>query len=276
MAQTSFDIEGHRGCRGLYPENTIPAFIHAVKFGVNTLELDIIVSKDGKLVVSHDPYMNASICTKPDGNPVNADEADKYRIYDMTYDDIRKFDCGVRGNPKFPDQIKMPAYKPLLSEVIDSVEAYVHEHHLPAVHYNIETKSTEKGDGIYNPKPDVFVKLFYTMIQSKGIKDKCILQSFDIRTLQEMKKLDSSFTTAYLIEHVDGLSKNLQRLGFKPDIYSPHYLMVNKKMVKECHVLGIKVIPWTVNSEKKMKQLKALGVDGLISDYPDRAIRVFR
>lgn len=274
-AQT-FDIEGHRGCRGLYPENTIPAFIHAVQLGVNTLEMDIVVSKDGKLVVSHDPVMNDVICLKPDGTPVTSDEADKFKIYTLTYDEIKVFDCGSRGNPKFPDQVKMKVSKPLLADVIDTVERYVKEHNLPAVHYNIETKSTVKGDDINHPRPAIFTKLFYDLVLSKGIKDRVIMQSFDIRTLQEMHKIDAGFTTALLIESLDGVDKQLSDLDFKPTIYSPHYLMTTKKLVSKCHSLGIKVIPWTVNDDKKMRSLKKIGVDGLISDYPDRAIKALR
>ena len=275
-SQSTFDIEGHRGCRGLYPENTITAFIEAVKLGVNTLEMDIIISKDGKVVISHDPFMNSVICTAPDGKPVAAADEQKYKIYNLTYDEIKKFDCGLRGNPKFPDQKKVAVHKPLLSEVIDSVEKYVADHHLPAVHYNIETKSTIEGDDVNHPKPKIFTQMFYDIIKQKGVIKKCILQSFDVRTLQEMKKIDSTVTTAYLVENLDGLDKNLKKLGFNPDIYSPYYMLVNKKMIHKCHHLNIKVLPWTVNDEKEMLKLKKMNVDGLISDYPDRLIKVLR
>ena len=276
MAQNNFDIEGHRGCRGLYPENTIPAFINAVKLGVNTLEMDIIVSKDGQLVISHDPFMNDVICTNPDGTPVTADQEDKLKIYNLTYAEIKKFDVGMRPNPKFPNQVKMPVYKPRLVDVIDTVEKYVKEHNLPPVHYNIETKSTLKGDDVNHPKPYIFTKMFYDVIKSKGVISKCILQSFDPRTLQEMRKMDSTVTTALLVANLDGLDKNLQILGFNPTIYSPYYKLVNKAMIKKCHAMHIKVLPWTVNDEKTMLKLKRWGVDGLISDYPDREIKVLR
>ena len=275
-AQTNFDIEGHRGCRGLYPENTIPAFINAVKLGVTTLEMDIIVSKDGQLVISHDPYMNDVICTKPDGTPVTAEEQDKYKLYEMTYEQIKQFDCGSRGNSRFPDQVKMKVCKPRLADVIDTVEKYVKENHLPPVHYNIETKSTVKGDDVYHPKTAAFTKLFYDLIRSKGVAERCILQSFDVRTLQEMHKMDTSIVTALLIENLDGLDKNLKTLGFTPTIYSPNFALVNKKLVARCHALGIKILPWTVNDEKKMLALEKLGVDGMISDYPDRLTKVVK
>ncbi len=276
FSQSTFDIEGHRGCRGLYPENTIVAFIHAVKLGVNTLEMDMQISKDGKIVVSHDAFMGANICTSPDGKPVEAADESKYKIYTLTYDEIKKFDCGIRGNAKFPEQQKVATVKPLLSEVIDTVEKYIKTHNLPPVMYNIETKSTVAGDDINHPKPAVFAKMVYDLIKQKGVINKCIIQSFDPRTLQEMHKIDPTITTALLVENLKGLKGNLKELGFNPTIYSPNYMLVNKKLIRACHRLHIKVLPWTVNDEKKMVELKEMGVDGLISDYPDREIKVLR
>jgi glycerophosphoryl diester phosphodiesterase len=220
--------------------------------------------------------MNDVICSNPDGTPVTAEQTDKLKIYTLTYDEIKKYDCGMRPNPKFPDQVKMHVYKPRLVDVIDSVEKYIKDHNLPPVHYNIETKSTVKGDDINHPKPAIFTKLFYDVIKSKGVADKCILQSFDPRTLQVIHRVDPTVATALLVENLDGLDKNLQVLGFNPTIYSPEYLLVNKKLIAKCHALGIKVLPWTVNDEKKMVSLKKSGVDGLISDYPDRLIKVLR
>ena len=220
--------------------------------------------------------MNDVICTNPDGTPVTKEQEDKLKIYNLTYDEIKKFDVGLRPNPQFPNQVKMAVYKPRLVDVIDTVEKYVKEHQLPPVHYNIETKSTLKGDDVNHPKPYIFTKLFYDVIKSKGVIGKSILQSFDPRTLQEMKKMDSTVTTALLVANLDGLDKNLEILGFHPTIYSPYYKLVTKAMIKKCHEMGIKVLPWTVNDEKTMVKLKRWGVDGLISDYPDREIKALR
>jgi glycerophosphoryl diester phosphodiesterase len=271
-AQTTFDIEGHRGCRGLYPENTIVAFLEAVRLGVNTLEMDVVVSKDGKLVVSHDPTLNPDICSGADGKPVSAG----IRIYNLTYDEIKKFDCGSRGNPKFPDQKKVAAFKPLLSDVIDSVEKYILQNHLPAVQYNIETKSTPEGDDVEHPKPAVFSKMLYDLLKQKNVLSKCIIQSFDPRTLQEIKKMDASVKLALLVFNAEGFEGNIKTLGFNPNIYSPNFILVNKKLIQKCHQQNIQIIPWTVNEEKKMMKMKALGVDGIITDYPDKAISVLR
>lgn len=255
------------------PENTIPAFIKAVELGATTLEMDVLVTRDGQLVVSHDPVLNDVIMTKPDGTPVTAEEAKKLRIFDMPYSEIKKYDAGLRGNPKFPQQQKMAVYKPLLKTVIDSVEKYVKAHKLPPVYYNIETKSTKDGDDVLNPKPNVFAQALYDVIADKKVVPRCIIQSFDPRTLQEIKKIDANITTALLVANLNGFDKNIAALGFPPAIYSPEYHLVNKKLIAKCHALNIKVVPWTVNDEKAMRKVKALGADGLITDYPDRAIK---
>ena len=122
--KNSFDKEGHRGCRGLMPENTIPAFIKAVDLNVTTLEMDAMITKDKKVIISHDPYFNHDITTKPDGSYLNPAEEKSYTLYNMNYEDVLKYDVGMKPNPHFPQQQKLPAVKPLLSSVIDSVEAY--------------------------------------------------------------------------------------------------------------------------------------------------------
>ncbi len=272
MAQTAFDIEGHRGCRGLYPENTIPAFIEALNLGVNTLEMDVVVSKDGQLVVSHDPYINCDICLYCE-NMRGKKEAN---IYKLNYEDIKKIDCGSKVNPKFPEQKKMFAVKPLLTDVIDEVEKYIKANNLPPVQYNIETKSTPAGDDVEHPKPDVFAKMLYDVLKQKGILNRSIIQSFDPRTLQVIHKTDTGVRLALLVLDADGLKKNLKTLGFTPAIYSPNFILVNKKLVQQCHKAKMQIIPWTINEEDKMLKLQSLGVDGLITDYPDRAIKVLR
>ncbi|MCW5907095.1 MAG: glycerophosphodiester phosphodiesterase [Chitinophagales bacterium] len=275
FAQSVYDIQGHRGCRGLYPENSIIGFIEAVKLGVNTLELDVVVSKDNQLVVSHEPWMSASFCFTSDGKSIE-DNKEKYNIYQLTYEQIKQFDCGINGNSKFPEQKKISTTKPLLSEVIDAVEKYISANNLPPVYYNIETKSTPEGDNKFHPAPAEFSLLLYNLLQQKDILHRCIVQSFDPRTLQILKQKDENIVLALLVANADGFEHNITRLGFTPQIYSPNFLLVNKKLINNCHQKGIKVIPWTVNEEKKMLQLKKMGTDGVITDHPDRAIKVLR
>ena len=266
------DIQGHRGARGLYPENTITGFIEAVKLGVTTLEMDVVVSMDSALVVSHEPWMNDLFCMDPSGQLLGKNSKQQYNLYKMNYAEIVQFDCGKLGNAKFPFQKHLPEHKPLLSEVISTVERYIQTNKLPKVNFNIETKSEPAGDGIYNPDPKTFVRLLYDMLNHHQILQQTIVQSFDVRTLQEMKKTDASIRTALLVENVDGLNANLDKLGFLPTIYSPDFNLVNEELIAEVHKRQIKIIPWTVNRTKDMKTLVDAGVDGFITDYPDSAV----
>ena len=267
----NFDVQGHRGCRGLLPENTIPAFIKAIDLGVTTLEMDVVFTKDLQAIVSHEPFFNHEITTKPNGTFVTEAEEKSLNIYTMNYDEVAKYDVGMKPHPRFTAQEKIKASKPLLSAVIDSAEAYTKKNNLPAIHYNIETKTKAKTDEIFHPKPDVFVKLLVQVLQEKNILDRVTIQSFDIRTLQYLHQQYPTIQTAYLFEppSLESLESRLNKLGFMPTIYSPAYELVNEKMIAECHSKNIKLIPWTVNEITKMEHLISLGVDGLITDYPN-------
>lgn len=268
-AQTNFDKEGHRGCRGLMPENTIPAMKEALRLGVNTLEMDVHFSKDKQALISHDPYFSSKITLKPDGSEISADEEKNYELYDMNYAEIRKFDVGSKYYPEFPQQRKFKTYKPLLSELIDSVEAFVAENHLPLPQYNIETKTTLEGDKVLHPAPEEFVKLMMDVILSKHIEKRVIIQSFDPRTLEIIHRDYPTIRTAWLVANPKSCEENLQTLTFTPTILSPYFLMVNQHMIELCHSKNILVIPWTVDSVDEIKRLKSLHVDGIISDYPN-------
>ncbi|HVU56867.1 MAG TPA: glycerophosphodiester phosphodiesterase family protein [Puia sp.] len=274
-AQSKPDLQAHRGGRGLMPENSIPAMLHAVALGARTLELDCVISSDGQVVVSHDLFMNADIMSNPDGSTFPKDREKSLTLYKMTYKEIAGYTEGGRPYPKFPEQAAIVTHKPLLVDLIDSVEAYVKEHHLKPVYYNMETKSSPAGDDIYHPKPERFVELLMGVIQSKGIASRVTIQSFDPRTLQVLHRMDAGMVTALLVENKDGFAKNIERLGFTPTIYSPNYLLVNAELVKEAHDRKVAVLPWTVDEEKDMKMLADMGVDGIISDYPDRLVKLF-
>lgn len=265
-----FDKEGHRGCRGLMPENTVPAMKKAIDLGVNTLEMDVVISKDKQVVLSHDAYLNHQFSLTPDGKEFTKDDEQRYILYQMDYAEIRKFDVGSKGNPGFPRQQRIKAYKPLLGELIDSVEQYVAQKSAQPIRYNIETKSVEGHDGEWQPAPEEFVDLLVAVLKAKKITDRVVIQSFDKRTLQVLHKKYPDIKTAYLIgEDKLGLDGNLAALGFTPFIYSPHYKLVNAQLVQSCKEKGLKLIPWTPNTSTEIAQLKALGVDGIITDYPD-------
>ncbi|MGB3948751.1 MAG: glycerophosphodiester phosphodiesterase [Bacteroidia bacterium] len=271
MTTNDFDKQGHRGCRGLMPENTIPAFKKAIDLGVNTLEMDVVITKDNQVILSHEPFFNHEITTKPDGKHVEENEEKSLNIYQMTYEETQKYDVGLKPHPRFTKQEKLAAHKPKLADVIDSAEAYAQRMGLAAMQYNIETKTMPERDSIYHPKPAEFVELLIAVIKEKKIEDRVIIQSFDIRTLQYLHNKYPNIKTAYLFEPPSdkSLTERLALLGFKPTIYSPAYETLTAEVIKECKDAGIKVIPWTVNEVSAMNELKKMGVDGIISDYPD-------
>lgn len=271
----NFDIEGHRGCRGLMPENSIPAFLKAVELGVNTLELDVVVSQDRQLVVSHDHFFAADFTLDPEGKRILPEQQTEHNLFRMNYAEIKKYDVGSIGNPKFPEQAKVKTYKPLLSEVFKETQKYIKEHRLPQVRYNVETKSAPAGDNINHPAPAVFARLLYDEIIKNKMQQHVTIQSFDVRTLQEFKKYPVKLPLGLLVENQDGVQRNIERLGFQPDVYSPHFRLVDEQTVTYCREKGIKIVPWTINEISDLERMKKFDLDGVITDYPDRALKVF-
>lgn len=265
-----FDWQGHRGARGLLPENSIPAFLKAVDLGVSTLELDVVVSKDQQLIISHEPFFSHIICLDQQGQAIDSAQELSLNIYEYTAAEIQAFDCGSVGHPGFPEQQKMKVYKPTLEQAIQAVEKYIQENNRAPVNYNIETKSSPEGDDVYHPQPAKFAELLHNSLKSLGILERVFIQSFDIRTLQAFKKLDEGVPLVLLVGNEESLADNIQRLGFTPSVYSPFYQRLTWNEIQEAHQLGMKVIPWTVNEIKDMRRLREMGVDGIISDYPDR------
>ncbi len=265
-----FDREGHRGCRGLMPENTIPAMLHALELGVTTLEMDISFSKDKKALLSHEPFFNHEITTKPDGSFIEEKEERNYNLYTMNYDSIVKYDVGLKSHPRFAQQQKIKAVKPLLADLFKTVKQYMITAKRPFPFFNIETKTLPATDNIYHPAPAEFVDLLMKIITDEQMESYVIIQSFDYRTLKYLHKNYPKIKTALLIDEGEQIPVPLYRdLEFFPDILSPHFSFVNAQMIAQLHFHNIKVIPWTVNDKLKITQLKALGVDGIISDYPN-------
>jgi len=264
----TFDTEAHRGGRGLMPENTIAAMIHGIDLGVTTIEMDCHITKDNQVIVSHDDALNPAHMLKPDGSELEPKSEKQYILYQMTYAEISKYDIGTKYYDAFPEQKKQKAHIPLLSDLIDSVQAHIKVTGKKQVFYNIETKSSAKGDGKLQPEPEVFVRLLMEQIEKKGITPWVIIQSFDVRTLEVLNKKYPHVKTSYLVSK-NNLESNLQKISFTPTVYSPHYKLVDADLVKQCHEKGMKIIPWTPNTKEEIDQLKAFGVDGIISDYPN-------
>ena len=269
-SNAQIDIQGHRGCRGLYPENSIPAFQKALDLGVTTLELDLVISKDKKVVVSHDPFMNHEIALDVLGNAISEANEKSYKLYEMTYDSIMKYDCGSKPNPKFPKQQKMKVHKPLLEEVIDLAE----EQSQHTIKYNIEIKSLPEWDGIFTPKVEEFVALVVQVINAKSIANRTTLQSFDVRALEEIRRVVPQIKTSLLVDENESINRKLRSLSFRPEIVSPYFELLTEGKVKRLHKKHMKVIPWTLNDERNIQDMIDYKVDGIISDYPDKVIQL--
>ena len=267
----TFDLQGHRGARGVRPENSIPGFILALDSGVTTVELDLAVTKDKQIVVSHEPWMSSSICLKPDGSAIPPKEEKSFNLYEMGYDEIKTFDCGLKGNEKFPEQVKIATPKPLLRDVIVAVEHHIKNYGLYEVDYNIEIKSSPSGDNKFHPRPEVFSDLVYNLIDQYLPLERVVIQSFDFRVLKYWHEKYPDIRLSALVENTNGVDANLRSLGFNPSVYSPHYKLLTKQAIDHLHQLKIRVIPWTVNDIEDMKRMLEWKVDGFITDYPNRA-----
>lgn len=266
-----FDLEGHRGSRGLAPENTYPAFIEGIKNGVSTLEMDVVITKDKQVLVSHDLWMNKVFCLNKNGEPFAKQQRFKYRIYNMTYQEVKKYDCGSLFRPDFPNQKLQLVHKPLLREVIAQVESYINEHQLTPIHYNIEIKSMRFTKGIFHPRYDIFTDLVVTDLRSLGIINRVTLQCFDTRVLNYLNDVYPEFRISFLVENLKNFQKNMEKLNFIPQVYSPDHRLVHHSLIHQAHAKDMHVIPWTVNTAHEMNRLIDLGVDGFITDYPNIA-----
>jgi glycerophosphoryl diester phosphodiesterase len=265
-----FDLQGHRGARGIRPENTIPAFIAALDTGVTTVELDLVITKDKQIILSHEPWISQTICYPPKGLSFSKDEK-KFNIYQINYDEIQKIDCGSKGNDNFPEQLKMKVSKPLLSDVITAIESHIRNHTLYEVDYNIEIKSTKQSDNKFHPSPSEFSDLVYSLLEQYLPLDRVVIQSFDVRVLKYWHEKYPTVRLAALVENSKSIDSNLSELGFKPSIYSPYFKLITKNHVQYLQQQKIRVIPWTVNEISDMKKIREMGVDGFITDYPNRA-----
>lgn len=263
-------VQGHRGARGHWPENTIEGCQQSVVSGVRVLEIDLVVSGDRQVLVSHEAWFNPAICVDPKGKKIESPKAKENRLFNMPYDSIRSYDCGCKGHPDFPKQIAVSAHKPLLLDLIREVDAIALANDLSLPLYNLEIKCLKSGDNKIHPAPAEFAGLVNEAIQQSGIKDRLLVQSFDKRVLREVKKLDESLKIGLLVVDPRHIRKQIKALGFTPDFYNPWYRMLRPKTIRIAHERSVRVVVWTVNKPKKIDKMIEMGVDGIISDYPER------
>ena len=275
-AQTKVSIEGHRGARGHLPENTIPSFLLAIDLGADTLEMDVVITKDKRVLVSHEPWFHHAISLDPKGKRIPRETEREHNIFQMTYVETRKYDVGSIGNFGFPDQKPMKVHKPLMTDVFKAVEEFVKDKRFAPIRYNIEIKSGLQGDGTFHPAPAEFAQLVLADVKKFGLEKRVIIQSFDVRPLHELKRTAPDLPLALLVGGNEDPVGKLESLTFVPDTLSPHFSRVNEKLVEFCREKGMKLVPWTVNAIEDLERISKFDIDGIITDYPDRAVKVFR
>lgn len=286
----SLDLQGHRGARGLMPENTLPAFAHALSLGVATLELDCAITKDGVVVVSHDPMLNPDITRGPDGKWL---EQEGPPIWHLTFEELERYDVG-RVKPssaygkRFPRQQSVDGTRiPRLADVF----ALARKAGNAAVRFNIETKISPVAPN-ETTSPEEFTRELISAVRAAGMAARTAIQSFDWRTLQIVQREAPEIPTVYLTArqnfmdniqadkpespwtasfHVSQFGGSIPRMikAAGGAVWSPYYGEATRESVKEAQDLGLKVVVWTVNSATDMRRMIELGVDGIISDYPD-------
>lgn len=294
-AAPALDLQGHRGARGLLPENTLPAFAKALEIGVTTLELDTAVTRDGVIVVSHDATLNPDITRGHDGQWIQRKDIS---IHDLTWSELQQYDVG-RIKPdsayaaRFPLQLPVDGTRmPRLIDVFAQVRRSGNE----LVRFNIETKISPEHPQRTLP-PEAFARALIALVRAEKLESRVTIQSFDWRSLQVVQREAPQIATVYLSAqqpwqdniraggetspwtagfHISRYGGSLPQLvkaaGGK--VWSPYYGEITVETVREAHRLGLKVVVWTVNDPGDIARMLDLGVDGIISDYPDRLRRV--
>lgn len=261
------DVQGHRGARAVLPENSLPALKHALELGVDTLEFDLGVSKDGVVVVMHDQRINPVICQYKDGTQVEED----LWIHQLSLEQIKQFDCGAKKNPRFDKQATIAGTEiPTLAEVFEMVTTSG----LPnakTIAFNIETKSDPDMPHA-QPAAESFVEAILDVVQQYGLEPRVTLQSFDPATLVAAKSIAPNLQLSALFSHKpDDWVDAAESIG--ADIVSPHHTLIGRRDVDAIQDAGLGVIPWTANSKRQWARLIRLGVDGIITDDPEALLK---
>jgi glycerophosphoryl diester phosphodiesterase len=285
------DLQGHRGARGLLPENTLPAFARALSIGVTTLELDTAITRDGVVVVSHDAVLNPDITR--DGNGRWLERRD-LPIHALTWDELQRYDVG-RIRPQTAYARRFPSQQPVDGARIPrlaDVFALARRAGNHAVRFNIETKISPEHPQ-RTPPPEAFARALIALLRTERLESRVTIQSFDWRTLQTVQREAPQIATAYLSAqqpwqdnirardtaspwtaglHVGAFGGSLPRMvkAAGGTVWSPYFGDLDTESLREAHALGLKVVVWTVNEPADIARMIEWGVDGIISDYPDR------
>ncbi|GAB3860727.1 hypothetical protein GCM10028822_39080 [Hymenobacter terrigena] len=234
--------------------------------------MDVVISADRQVVVSHEPWLNPTICLDPEGGIIDKSPFPRFNLYQMPYATIRRCDCGLRHHPAFPEQVSEPAHKPLLREVLAAAEAFARPTDLPPIRYAIEIKSSPSEDYLFHPAPEYFLSLVLAEISKAQVAARTTLLCFDPRILRLTHQQQPSLATCLLLEADQPWIASIDELGFVPTTLGPDFTSVTVAAVQQLRnqYPSLRLVPWTVNQKSDMKNLIALGVDGITTDYPNR------
>lgn len=250
-------IIGHRGWRGKYPENSLLGFQELAKAGFNAVELDVVVTKEGELMISHEAHFDPQYCESQ--HPKN--------LFELTIPEIQAVDCGSKWDARFPDQLKTKTLKPTLKELIRlwdglGVKPFI----------ALEVKSEAHLYGYYQPFPAALARLVKDFEGQYLVGFDYFIQSFDPYFLKAYHAISGLAPTGLLVEHLAHFKADIDRLGYLPDFYNPEHVLLTPALVREVKASGLGIYTWTVNEPSDYERLGSLGLDGVITDYPDRFV----
>lgn len=269
------EVHGHRGCRGLLPENTLPAFRQALALGVDALELDVVISQDHRVIVSHEPWLSAQLGRDPHGQLIDPAQEHCHNLYQLPYATIRQCRVGEWPHSGFPTQQPAPSYRPLLGEVLRQAEALCQQLGRPTVCYSVELKSSPTGDDIFHPVPAEFVALVLAELRAAAVEARTTLLSFDPRILQATRQALPSLSLCLLIEdELPPIPELFAELGFEPNTLGPDFRLLSADTIRTIRVAypSLRLVPWTVNSVSDLRMVREWQVEGITTDYPDRLL----
>lgn len=261
----NIEVQGHRGTRGLCPENTLPSFAEAIKAGADVLELDLLMTNDGEIVIYHDYFLDPDLITFLDGKPLPSHEL---LIRDLFLSTVKEFDCGRKINPLFPRQKMMPGTPiPTLEELFEMIRTS-NDPHAKTVRLNLEIKRD-----LFHPEfsadAKVVAKAVIDLVKKYSFSDRVYYSSFDPESLKQVRASDPQAKIAFLkevdLQWMIEVSKMVKAETVSPE----HILIKDANHVRSLQNMGFKVILWTVNDPKRWEELIRMGVDGIITDYPE-------
>lgn len=252
------------------PENTIPAFLHAMELGCDWIEMDVVITGDGQVLVSHEPWIDARICRDANGGSFSEKAGRDLNIFQLPLSEVRSYFCIPSTVDVQRGMWKEDWHKPTLAEVVHATDRFAHERGSAPVKFNIEIKSEVEWYGIFQPLPVPFAEQVLAEIDMLHIKERCLIQCFDVSVLEAVHASAPEMPVALLVENDEALEHHLQRLSFKPGYYSPEFHMVNEELVRTLRAREIGLLAWTANEPEDIRSLIVLGVDGIITDHPER------